>query len=565
MSFLNPTALWAFAALAPLAALYLLRVRPERVTTNTIFLWDQTVRQSRASTLFKRLRDLLSLLLMALTVSLLAMAAANPVWEDGGNRHDILLIIDRGASMAAKTADGKTRLDQAKKRARRLIRNLTPGRGVILAAWDNELKILTGATGDPAALLEALDKITLKPMPSSVTPLLELADSNAVGNSDEKKQQPTAIVITDGLAAGIGKLEGGISLITIADPNGGNIGIIDFTIKAEPNRLRLRPVIFSSFPDEREIDLTVSTGDPDKTVKVVPLAVKQGINNAETITIDTKPYGKWVVGVDIDDDLAIDNRAFAFIPKPKPIRVGVGETENQFYRLCVEAFSAAETPLIYDRINPGVTVSDGDGGAKDGARIIFTPTGESPFWRELGGELPPVVPELAIKNHPVTTHYDLSLTPFSGAKQITAPPGAVILAETNDGVPLIYRIDNAYVVNMSPEKSDWFLSPYFPVMIYAMAADLTNSSPPPPSVNRLGDALDEEKIETPGFSRNASGDTVAASLLNQWESGRTETAVSAATEPAVIAATTKLAPILLLLALAFATVEFILYHSRKVG
>ena len=61
MRFLAPGMLWFAALLAPLVAAYLLKVRPTRRATTTLFLWDELLQQRRATTLFNRLRDLLSL------------------------------------------------------------------------------------------------------------------------------------------------------------------------------------------------------------------------------------------------------------------------------------------------------------------------------------------------------------------------------------------------------------------------------------------------------------------------------------------------------------------------
>jgi len=70
VNFANPAFLWAAAALAPLVAIYLLRVRPRRHRSTALFLWQSLLTRRQTSSLFQRLRQLWSLLLMALAVPL---------------------------------------------------------------------------------------------------------------------------------------------------------------------------------------------------------------------------------------------------------------------------------------------------------------------------------------------------------------------------------------------------------------------------------------------------------------------------------------------------------------
>ncbi|MEM6853036.1 MAG: VWA domain-containing protein, partial [Planctomycetota bacterium] len=121
MSFLSPAFLWGFALLAPLIAVYLLKVRPRRHPVTAIFLWDEIFTQRKATSLLQRLRDLISLLLLALAAAALIFAAARPQFTTGDDR-DVLLLIDRSASMSADAdGPGRSRFDAAIDRAEALI------------------------------------------------------------------------------------------------------------------------------------------------------------------------------------------------------------------------------------------------------------------------------------------------------------------------------------------------------------------------------------------------------------------------------------------------------------
>ena len=68
MTFGFPAFFWASLALIPLAAVYFIRTRPRRQSVNAYFLWEKIFQQKAASSLFQRLRNLLSLLLLAIAV-----------------------------------------------------------------------------------------------------------------------------------------------------------------------------------------------------------------------------------------------------------------------------------------------------------------------------------------------------------------------------------------------------------------------------------------------------------------------------------------------------------------
>ncbi|MEM1442773.1 MAG: BatA domain-containing protein [Verrucomicrobiota bacterium] len=101
MTFLSPAFLWTLLALLPLGAVYFLKVRPRRKTTTAYFLWEKIFSEKKASSLFNRLRDLLSLLIMALAFGAIAFALARPEFS-ADERKDLLILIDESASMSAQ-------------------------------------------------------------------------------------------------------------------------------------------------------------------------------------------------------------------------------------------------------------------------------------------------------------------------------------------------------------------------------------------------------------------------------------------------------------------------------
>ena len=190
MTLLAPAFLWTLAALAPLAAIYFLKVRPRKKPVTAFFLWQKIFTEKKASALFKRLRDVFSLLLMALAFAAIAFALAEPDFA-GDERKDLLIVVDHSASMSAK--DGTTtRLEKAKQRARDLIAGMNGTQRAAVACFAEVTRMLEHPTRHRKALLEAVDSIQPTELPSRVEAL------RALQPGDEWMKDTRVLLITDG-------------------------------------------------------------------------------------------------------------------------------------------------------------------------------------------------------------------------------------------------------------------------------------------------------------------------------------------------------------------------------
>src|SRR5690349_23456691 len=130
-SFLNPWAAAAAAAIAvpTLLVLYFLKLRRREMPVSSTILWRKAIQDLQVNAPFQKLRRNLLLFLQLLLLALLLLALAKPVANVTPTPgQTTAILIDRSASMAAKSSDGKTtRLDEAKRRAKELVDSLPRG------------------------------------------------------------------------------------------------------------------------------------------------------------------------------------------------------------------------------------------------------------------------------------------------------------------------------------------------------------------------------------------------------------------------------------------------------
>src|SRR5688572_27104996 len=111
-----------------LLILYFLKLRRREQTVPSTLLWRKAIQDLQVNAPFQKLRRNLLLLLQMLLLLLLTLALARPVtkYTQVAGKTTVLLI-DRSASMSASDPElkGKTRLDEAKARAKALVSTLS--------------------------------------------------------------------------------------------------------------------------------------------------------------------------------------------------------------------------------------------------------------------------------------------------------------------------------------------------------------------------------------------------------------------------------------------------------
>src|SRR3954470_7147832 len=138
---LNP---WMAAAAAAvtipaLLVLYFLKLRRREMAVSSTLLWKKAVQDLQVNAPFQKLRRNLLLLLQMLILLFLLLALSRPAthYTPGAGKVSVILI-DRSASMGAKDPDlnGKTRLDEAKRRAKELVSTLDRNSQCMVITFD---------------------------------------------------------------------------------------------------------------------------------------------------------------------------------------------------------------------------------------------------------------------------------------------------------------------------------------------------------------------------------------------------------------------------------------------
>jgi hypothetical protein len=482
-----PSFLWASLVLIPLAAVYFIKTRPRRQLVSAFFLWEQVLDQKTARSLFQRLRNLLSLLLLALAFLGAVFSLACPSFGERDER-DLLIVIDRSASMAG---GGETSwMELARDRADDWISGLAGNQRAALATIDSELHYLVHLTDQAKPLKRALEKVEASELPLDPEVLKELS----LLATDE--DTPVRVLwLTDGRSEDV-ELPAGIERVEVGD-KGENFAITaaDLSWQSQ-NEVRLFVSISSTSEEEREVELELVQPETSELVRFFTVVVPAGGEVSDSLTIENLQPGPWELRLLGDDDLMVDNVVPLGLNLPKAISVQVVSETPYFFEQVVQAFANADS--LFQLAENGAQMTLPQGVVPDSeVAMIFAPQGDSPFWSELGDELSPAVPETLVEDHPLLEQLDPGLLRFEGARTLKAPEGAVVVLAHPDGVPLLYSLrregTRAVVVNLDPARADFFLSPWFPVLVHDATVLLTGREGRLPSVVATG-----VEVELPG-------------------------------------------------------------------
>jgi hypothetical protein len=332
--------LWLASLLAPLVLFYFLKLKRPRAEVPSLVLWRQVLQDQRVNSPFQKFKRNLLLLLQILLLILLILAALQPFWRGGpGKQRRLPVLVDCSASMnALDKPGGVSRLDEAKRRIRRMIDGLTSDQELCLVSFDNTARQRTGFTNNKRLLRDALEQIQAEDVPSDLEQALRLVQ--AMGRSEPFDE---ALLFSDGNFPARVNFDLSFKLnyqrLTRAGPNFGITALsaqrsatggwdvfvqIEGSPDAEGNASVELLQDGTSAGNER---ITLARGRAQRMVFQV------NGDRAASLRVQLTPDGF--------DSLASDNTAYLDLPQSRPLRVFVPKSMIS-YRLALQGIAGIE-------------------------------------------------------------------------------------------------------------------------------------------------------------------------------------------------------------------------------
>jgi len=456
---------WFLVAAAAGAAvwLFLLKVRPPRVTVASLLLWSRVLSEARELTLWERIRRAVSLMLTAAIAVALALAVARPsgARAAGGAGHGrVLLVVDSSRSMLARTRSGGTRWDRAIADARRLAAGASGD--VALATTADGL--VEGPTADVALIETALARIAPSGGGASAWPHVAGAD--------------VVYFITDGAAAR--PLEAGVVIHSVFE-SAPNAGITAFDVRPSLERGAAGDAYLEvvNFGPAQKVRVMLTRGKASLLDRRFDMAAGEALRQVVRLGHgDDRDVRARIQAP--EDALAIDDEAFATMARSRTLAVTIVGAQTGWLAPLFAgdpdvrvAFAApadyrpgGEDVVIFDRWAPS------DPPVRPA--LFFSPPADVPW---LAGPAAGRANAASEKQpqwttpgtHPVVRGVDSSTLAIEKAAAYGAPQ-LVAVASSARGTPLVSVSDapggpRSVVVAFGPMDSNLASAAGFPVLV----------------------------------------------------------------------------------------------------
>ena len=509
MNFLSPTSLLLFGLALPIVALYILRLRRRREPVSTLMFWEELFKERQTTSLFQRLKHLLSLLLQLLFLTLLVLSIARPQFAFiTKSARQLVLIIDQSASMNAveEGTDGQTRLEIAKENALRSVDGLRFMDEMTVISSHTRPIIHIPFTNHQKSLREAIHAIQPTDISTNLEPAYDLAHAIA-----QTKPNPEIVIFSDFQSISeelLAKFKSETKqaedteepspeikrhLVQIGKTND-NVGITQFRVrKSLVNAFDYQTLLRVVNASEAEKKFNVELYFNENLFDVRPYTLAPGESKSEIFSNFAFEGGKLKAVLDIQDPLVSDNIAYATLPRRDLIPVLLVTAENPFLQkalavdeqiqLTVLTPTEYETDVLPERENSQATKayqvvifdrysppSLGDGNymfiyppAVDASE---TPTPELKW--NIGEALEtPIITDWE-RTHPILQHVHLENVQLGTAYQVTPPSTAQVLARSFESPVLFIDVNpdrKIVFAAINILESDLPLRIAFPVII----------------------------------------------------------------------------------------------------
>jgi hypothetical protein len=316
--------------------LYILKLRRRVVAVPFSPLWERILREKEATSLFSKLKRLLSLLLQLALLALLVLALGDPRPVESLLRgRTVVVLVDASASMQA-TDVFPDRLAVARGEAKKIVGGLGGADRMLVAQMDARTTPLGPLTGDTGALEREIDAIRPTDSRADFARALRFA-------TDVLRGVPRSeiVVVSDGALAAAADASGAVHLggakvsYVRVGREGKNVGITQFSVRRYPldkSRYEVMIELTNTGPEPEDIELQL-LGD-GALVDLTKLRLAPGERlprfypelSGASRTLEAK-----IARVDgTHDELPADDHAFALLPERRRAKVLVVSEGNAY-------------------------------------------------------------------------------------------------------------------------------------------------------------------------------------------------------------------------------------------
>lgn len=572
---------WALLSVVPvgIVLLYFLKLRREPVEVPSTFLWARTIEDLHVNSLLQRLRRSLLLFLQLLAVALAAIALFRPgVRGETSSQGRTVYLLDISASMqATDEGEGESRFAKAKRMIGERIEAMSDSESAMLVTFSDRPDTIQSFTSDRRRLREALERVEVTNHSTDILGALKAADGLANPRRSSEVGDVNDLQVADAMPADLVIFsDGGFQTVTefslgnliptfvaIGTDEVTNLAITAFSAERnveQPTEVQAFATVVNL--GTQAVQTTASLTMDGTFLDAESVSLQPGEQSGLSFSLESEEAVTLQLKLDVKDDLAVDNVAYAGLTPLRtvsvlvvtdgntPLRLGLSTTKAS--KICNAEFvspsylqgqsyanraaSGIDDLIIYDRCSPqqmpltntffvGALPPSGrqqSAGTQSGEATAPTSSdadGAAGGWSWATDNSQVVLVDVD-RTHPIMRYLELySLLIFNG-RAINGPPGAIELVGADIGPILMLAPRGGYqdmvlgfeIISTADDGStqtntNWYAERSWPVFVLnvlrylAGAAEATGAASYRPGETvrlRLESAIDEATVRRVG-------------------------------------------------------------------
>ena len=528
MGFSDYNILYLLFLIPLLLFLYILRLRRKVQIVSSNILWDQSIEDIKANTLFQKLRRNLLLPLQVLILTLIILALARPfIIGSLSSARNLIVILDASASMNA-TDVKESRFDFAKSSIMKMIDELDKGVKMTIIRSGNSPAVISDQISDKSILKDSISKQKPSDTSANLVSAIRLAESLA------KDMAKSEIVIFSDGAGEISKqsidVDIPVRFVKIGKEDANNIGITDLGVIEDRFNSNQVFAVIQNFSDTKSQSTTIELYHDKDLIDAKKLNLPK--NGRRSVIFDNVMFNEGVIKVSIDakDELSVDNSAYYILHKPRQFRTLLIGESNIFLEKAIETSLSG---IKIDKENPENYISANNYDLvifenfvpkiEPNTNVIYlNPNSDLLFAKFLSTKENPAIMKWD-RSHPLMRFVDLSELRLDYVKDFRMPAWMVPLAESDNSSLIWYGKNKGHGILVLPfdirpnSKRNFALIPAFPVFIsnaldfmIGMKAYGTNVKAGEP----INYVVSSEKADQQLFVKKPDGSEVSIRLEN---------------------------------------------------
>lgn len=293
MKFLYPLGLLGLLCIPVLILIYILKNKYVEKIVSSTYIWNLSEKFLKKKKPLKKVTDLISLILQVITVLVLSISIAHPVFTIPNSAENVCFVLDISGSMNINNGS-ITRFEKGKQKIVELVNSSSNGSTFTLITASKETKVILEKEENKEKVLNKLNEISLDYSSSSLVDAL-----TTIQNYYNEQKIGHTYLITDKTYSSVSNID----LINVSSQEE-NYALYDSKYQIRKGKINISGNLISY---ESDSVLNINLYLDDKFIVSQEVNVNKMVEKQYSFSLDEQEFSSMKVEITNSDALSLDN------------------------------------------------------------------------------------------------------------------------------------------------------------------------------------------------------------------------------------------------------------------